>query len=124
MLPPQKPCPFQISQRPLHRPFGKAQVGGDGTNGWKALPILSRPILEIHIYCYRTVRQIGGIDAIKIAHSYFTRTGGFASGCAFSSCGAGCGADFFFCGYFLRIAAANSLALAYLTVREDFSAIS
>jgi len=126
MLLQQKTRLFQIGQRALHCPFGKAQIGGNGSDCRKALSVFTGAVLQIHENRHSPVRQIGGVHGIKISHTnQTTRTGGFSSACFGFIGGTGsCFDGFAIVGYFLMIAAFNASALAYLTSRADFSAIS
>jgi len=68
MLPQQKSRFFQIGQRALDRPLGQLQIGGDGSDCRETGFVFVSAVLQIHENRYRPMRNIGGLNGIKISH--------------------------------------------------------
>lgn len=61
---------YKVVNRPFDRAAGQLQFISDGTNHRIALAILVHPILEVHVYGYRPVRQLRRIEGCKVTHVF------------------------------------------------------
>lgn len=67
-FPCEEPAVFQVLQRPLDTAAGKAKFPAYRADGRKAFTFLIRTIPQIHVYRYRPVGQVGGVDGAKVSH--------------------------------------------------------
>lgn len=66
---------LQLSQSALDSGAGQAQLSGHGGHSGPAVALLIGPLTKVHIDRYRPVRQIGGVDGVKIPHSHTSLAG-------------------------------------------------
>lgn len=64
----QIPGFYQIIQRSLYSATGHPQFSGYGWNCWPALSSFVCPVMQIHIYCYSSMRKFRSINLFKVSH--------------------------------------------------------